>query len=100
MDGFFRFMVGNSAKNLFEGVIFLFVTHPFDVGDRVFIDGQNLIVKELGILTTVFQRFDGQILYSPNAVLATKPITNIRRSSNITQTIELQIDLDVGLRSL
>jgi small-conductance mechanosensitive channel len=31
------FMVGNSAKNMFEGIIFLFITHPFDVGDRVFI---------------------------------------------------------------
>lgn len=88
-------MIGNSAKNLFEGVIFLFVTHPYDVGDRVFIDGQNLIVKELGILTTVFQKSDGQVLYSPNAVLVGKPITNIRRSGNIMQVVEIQVDLDV-----
>ena len=26
------FVFGNAAKNLFEGVLFLFSQHPFDVG--------------------------------------------------------------------
>ena len=33
------FMFGNSFKTLFEGIIFNFVVHPFDVGDRCVIDG-------------------------------------------------------------
>lgn len=76
------FVFGNSARNMFEGIIFLFVTHPYDVGDRVFIDNNNYIVKELGILYTVLEKWDGQVIYSPNSVLATKDITNVRRSPN------------------
>ena len=31
------FIFGNSIKNTYESVIFLFVVHPFDVGDGVYI---------------------------------------------------------------
>lgn len=31
----FTFVFGNSIKTLFESVIFLFVVHPFDVGDLI-----------------------------------------------------------------
>lgn len=33
------FVFGNTCKNVFESIIFLFVIHPFDVGDRCEIDG-------------------------------------------------------------
>lgn len=33
------FVFGNICKNVFESVVFLFVTHPFDVGDRLVVDG-------------------------------------------------------------
>ncbi|ESR41236.1 Mechanosensitive ion channel protein [Citrus sinensis] len=33
------FMFGNTARTCFEAIIFVFVTHPFDVGDRCLIDG-------------------------------------------------------------
>ena len=33
------FMFDNTAKTAFEAIIFLFVMHPFDVGDRCVVDG-------------------------------------------------------------
>lgn len=33
------FVFGNTCKTIFESIIFLFVIHPFDVGDRCEIDG-------------------------------------------------------------
>lgn len=33
------FMFGNASKTVFEGIIFVFVMHPFDVGDRCVVDG-------------------------------------------------------------
>lgn len=33
------FIFGNTLKTVFEAIIFLFVVHPFDVGDRCEIDG-------------------------------------------------------------
>lgn len=33
------FVFGNTCKTVFEAIVFLFVMHPFDVGDRCEIDG-------------------------------------------------------------
>ena len=39
------FIFGNTCKNTFEAIIFLFVVHPFDVGDRCVIDGNQVILN-------------------------------------------------------
>lgn len=33
----FAFVFGNSIRNVFESVVFLFVVHPFDVGDALLV---------------------------------------------------------------
>lgn len=33
------FIFGNTLKTVFEAIVFVFVYHPFDVGDRCLIDG-------------------------------------------------------------
>ena len=33
------FLFGNTAKTVFEAIIFVFVMHPFAVGDRFVVDG-------------------------------------------------------------
>jgi small-conductance mechanosensitive channel len=37
------FVFGNTAKTIFEAIIFVFVMHPFDVGDRCVIDGVQVV---------------------------------------------------------
>ncbi|KAI8381304.1 uncharacterized protein BYT42DRAFT_613094 [Radiomyces spectabilis] len=86
------FVFGNTAKNTFESILFVFVTHPYDAGDYVLIDGQYLLVHNLGLMGTVFIRADGQMVYAPTTVLMTKLITNVRRSGDMGETITLTID--------
>jgi len=91
------FMFGSSAKTLFESTVFLFVTHPYDVGDRVDIavsdtNKLKLIVQDMGLLTTTFRTIDGKEYYAPNAVLATKFIHNVRRSGNQTDQLLINVD--------
>ncbi|KAJ3300126.1 hypothetical protein HK104_004046, partial [Borealophlyctis nickersoniae] len=86
------FVFGGAAKMMFECLLFLFLTHPYDSGDRVIIDGQTLIVENVGVLSTVFKRVDGQIIYAPNSLISTKLIHNIRRSGDQSETIELHFD--------
>ncbi|KAI3991219.1 hypothetical protein MKX01_022440 [Papaver californicum] len=71
------FIFGNTCKTMFEAIIFLFVMHPFDVGDRCETDGVQMIIEEMNILTTVFLRFDDQKITYPNTVLATMSIESI-----------------------
>ncbi|WOG81483.1 hypothetical protein DCAR_0100632 [Daucus carota subsp. sativus] len=86
------FLFGNTCKTIFEAIIFVFVMHPFDVGDRCVIDGVQMIVEEMNILTTVFLRYDMEKIYYPNSILATKPISNFYRSPDMGDSLEFCID--------
>lgn len=86
------FMFGNTCKTIFEAIVFVFVMHPFDVGDRCVIDGVQMIVEEMNILTTVFLRYDNEKIYYPNSVLSTKPISNFYRSPDMGDSLEFSID--------
>lgn len=41
------FMFGNTCKNIFEAIVFIFVTHPFDVGDLIVVDGVQVTKTSL-----------------------------------------------------
>jgi small-conductance mechanosensitive channel len=57
------FAFGGVLKNMVEACIFLFITHPYDVGDRVEIDGIAYFVVEFGITTTILKKWDGREIY-------------------------------------
>ncbi|PKI38312.1 hypothetical protein CRG98_041297 [Punica granatum] len=75
-------------NTVFEAIIFLFVMHPFDVGDRVEVDQVQMVVEEMNILTTVFLRYDNQKIVYPNSTLSTKAIGNYNRSPDMGDAIE------------
>jgi small-conductance mechanosensitive channel len=95
------FFFKDVAKSTFESIIFLLIIHPFDIGDRVFIKldttdnkaggdcTDNLLVVEMNLMSTVFERWDGVKIYVPNSVLSTKPIYNIRRSGPTTDLLRM-----------
>ncbi|CEP08414.1 hypothetical protein [Parasitella parasitica] len=91
------FVFGTSAKDAFEAIIFVFVTHPFDSGDRVFIQGENWVVHNRmhPLVSNVYcsfnSKWDGSIVYAKNSVLTTQYIINVRRSGRTGETVELQI---------
>uniref|UniRef100_A0A5B7B7G2 Mechanosensitive ion channel protein n=1 Tax=Davidia involucrata TaxID=16924 RepID=A0A5B7B7G2_DAVIN len=91
------FMFQNTCKTIFESIIFVFVMHPFDVGDRCVIDGVQMIVEEMNILSTVFLRYDSEKIYYPNSVLLTKPISNFRRSPDMADTVDFTIDVSTSV---
>ncbi|CAN1305695.1 Mechanosensitive ion channel protein 10 [Linum perenne] len=91
------FMFQNTCKTIFESIIFVFVMHPFDVGDRCVIDDIQMIVEEMNILTTVFLRYDMEKIYYPNSVLISKPISNFRRSPDMGDSVEFTIDVSTSI---
>ncbi|XP_038710124.1 mechanosensitive ion channel protein 10-like isoform X2 [Tripterygium wilfordii] len=91
------FMFGNTVKTVFEAIIFVFIMHPFDVGDRCVIDGVQMVVEEMNILTTVFLRFDNEKIFYPNSVLATKPISNFYRSPEMSDSVEFAVDVSTSI---
>uniref|UniRef100_A0A0D3ARH7 Uncharacterized protein n=1 Tax=Brassica oleracea var. oleracea TaxID=109376 RepID=A0A0D3ARH7_BRAOL len=87
------FIFGNMFNTVFESIIYLFVIHPFDVGDRCEIDGIQMVVEEMNILTTVFLRFDNQKVLYPDSRLWTKSIGNYYRSPDMGDGIEFSIHI-------
>ncbi|CAL5437921.1 unnamed protein product [Camellia sinensis] len=94
------FMFGNTCKTVFEALIFVFVMHPFDVGDRCVIGGVQMVVEEMNILTTIILRYDNEKIFYPNSVLATKPISNFYRSPEMSDTVEFAIDVSTSAASI
>ncbi|GAB4842473.1 hypothetical protein Ancab_012447 [Ancistrocladus abbreviatus] len=87
------YIFSDSCKIFLEGVIFAFVRHSYDVGDRCLIDGIEMEVKHINILTTSFLRISGgeETTY-PNSVLATKTIVNLKGELDPYERIELNLD--------
>ncbi|KAG4907395.1 hypothetical protein JHK86_055879 [Glycine max] len=94
------FVFGNTCKTIFEAIIFLFVMHPFDVGDRCEIDGVQMVVEEMNILTTIFLRYDNQKVIIPNNVLATKAIYNYYRSPDMGDAIEFCLHISTPVEKI
>ncbi|KAF5363319.1 hypothetical protein D9756_000581 [Leucocoprinus leucothites] len=94
------FIFKNSASSAFDAIMFLFVTHPFDTGDRCFIDQENLVVKKVGLFATVFARSDGTETYYFNSQLFLKFITNVRRSGKTFETLPIQVAWRTPLEKL
>ena len=88
-----------TAQEFLQSVIFVFVKHPFDVGDRVSIygntgatlQGDDYFVKEIALLYTEFKKMEGQIVQAPNSYLNTLFILNMRRSGGLAEAIPIVI---------
>ncbi|RYZ31566.1 MAG: mechanosensitive ion channel [Propionibacteriaceae bacterium] len=74
--------------------MFLFVVHPFDVGDRLLIDGELHTVAKIKLSTTVFEQGDGTKVWFPNDKLALGPILNQTRAARARESFEFAMDLD------
>ncbi|KAK6131341.1 hypothetical protein DH2020_034909 [Rehmannia glutinosa] len=94
------FMFGNTCKTTFEAIIFLFVMHPFDVGDRIEVDGVQMVVEEMNVLTTVLLKFDNHKIYYPNSILSTKPIHNYYRSPDMGDAIDFCIHISTSTEKI
>ncbi|XP_074292525.1 mechanosensitive ion channel protein 10-like [Silene latifolia] len=86
------FIFGDTAKGLFQGLIFVYVVHPFDVGDLCLIDGELLEVVRISVWCTTFSNVrtideKHQVIY-PNSVLSQKNVINYKTNFNWTDCIE------------
>ncbi|KAG6510507.1 hypothetical protein ZIOFF_028531 [Zingiber officinale] len=94
------FIFGNTLKMVFEAIIFLFAMHPYDVGDRCEINGVQMCVEEMNILTTIFLRYDNLKVAYPNSILATLPLANFYRSPDMGDSIDFCIHVATPLEKI
>ncbi|KAL2759705.1 hypothetical protein ACRALDRAFT_206202 [Sodiomyces alcalophilus JCM 7366] len=98
------FIFAVTAQEFLGSCIFLFVKHPFDVGDRVDIVGpekQRLVVDKISLLYSVFTRIDKmQVVQVPNIVLNNLWIENVSRSKHMREDITVNISFDTSFEDI
>jgi small-conductance mechanosensitive channel len=88
-----------TAQEFLQSIIFVFVKHPFDVGDRVtvygnvgaLLRGDDYYVTEISLLYTEFKKMEGHIVQAPNSILNTLFILNHRRSGQLADPFTLRM---------
>lgn len=87
----FGLVFADALKEIYYSFIFLLVKHPYDIGDRVVIEGCEYIVEELNLFSSIFIDINGRVVYMANSRLFPLKIYNIRRSGNQYDEIEIKI---------
>jgi len=86
------FIFGNTIRNLFESMLFLFVEHPYDIGDWVEVDGKSYEVVKISLMNTTFHASGKIRAVIPNASLIPKEIRNLSRIDNHLEIMTIQVD--------
>lgn len=95
------FVFASTAQEFLGSCIFLFVKHPYDVGDHCEINNISLQVHQISLFFTIFKRIDNlKIIQIPNSVLNTLWIENTTRSKAMKEQIELFISFDTPLEDI
>ena len=76
-------LIGGSLAEVLTSIIFLFIKHPYDVGDRISVGDKTYTVKEMRLLSTIFLDSNGCQVQAPNTWMNTQLIHNIRRSPQV-----------------
>ncbi|KAI0001284.1 Mechanosensitive ion channel-domain-containing protein [Russula compacta] len=96
-------LIGSSLHDILTCTIFLFVLHPFDVGDRIDVggkDSQVYTVKEIRLLSTVFLDGHGTYVQVSNTTLSTLFIQNIRRSPKMSESFTFDVDYSTTFKQI
>ena len=92
------FVFGNGMRQLFENVVFLFVRHPFDIGDLVRIDDKKYVVDNIHLYyleaTDVHQGVGVNI---PLHRLLDADVINKSRSKTLWDCVEFTVDMSCDI---
>jgi hypothetical protein len=95
------FVFATTAQEILGSCIFLFVKHPYDIGDRVDITTEQLIVEHIALLYTVFKRVsNGKTVQIPNIVLNSLWVENITRSKAMREQVSVFCAFDTSFEDV
>ncbi|EAQ87007.1 hypothetical protein CHGG_08260 [Chaetomium globosum CBS 148.51] len=90
------FVFAVTTQEFLGSCIFLFVKHPYDVGDRVDITGpekEQLIVEKISLLYTLTSQV-------PNIVLNNAWVENVTRSKAMKEVIDVNVAFDTSFEDI
>ncbi|KAF1812813.1 hypothetical protein P152DRAFT_396145 [Eremomyces bilateralis CBS 781.70] len=95
------FVFATTCQEVLGSCIFLFVKHPYDIGDRVDISKEFLIVERISLLYTEFKSVTtSKCVQIPNIVLNSLWVENITRSKAMREPISISVSFDTSFEDL
>ena len=95
------FVFATTAQEILGSCIFLFVKHPYDIGDRVDITSEQLTVEHIALLYTVFKRVsNGKTVQIPNILLNGLWVENITRSKSMREQVSVFCAFDTSFEDI
>ncbi|KAK5125693.1 hypothetical protein LTR85_011967 [Meristemomyces frigidus] len=98
------FVFSATCQEVLGSCIFVFVKHPFDVGDRVDLGLEQFVVEHISLLFTVFRRISGahvgRSVQIPNVVLNSLWVENVSRSKAMSEQLEIDVSFDTSFDDL
>jgi mechanosensitive ion channel protein 4/5/6/7/8/9/10 len=89
------YAIGGSVSLMFQALMFIVLYSPYEVGDRVVIEGvqsdSSMIVTDITVTTTTFELGSGKKVIMANQVLMSKNIVNFRRSTSVSVTVKFGV---------
>jgi len=89
----FALAAQDTIKNLFGSMVLL-ADRPFEVGDRINVDGHDGTVETVGLRSTRVRTLTGHLVTIPNGELANKSIENISKRPHIRRIFNITITYD------
>jgi small-conductance mechanosensitive channel len=91
------FVFSVTAQEVLGSCIFLFVKHPFDIGDRVEVSDKPFIVDRISLLFTVFRNVtDHRVTQVPNNILNSLWVDNFTRANAMHEQLTIPVAFDTS----
>jgi len=82
-----------TIKNFFGSLVIL-ADKPFELGDRIVVDGHDGPVEAVGFRSTKLRTLEGHLVTIPNGELANRTIQNIGKRPSIRRLVDIAITYD------
>lgn len=95
------FVFSTTAQEVLGSCIFLFVKHPFDIGDRIDILDKSYVVERISLLFSVFRTVgDHRMTQVPNNILNSLWVDNFTRANAMHEQLTVPVSFDTSFAEI
>ena len=89
----------SSGKDVVPGLLLMYYK-PFEIGDKIQLDGDTYTIQEFGLVQTELRTPDGLFIDIPNSKLISATVVNLSRSKKQVVQAKLTLDPKISLERI
>ena len=95
----FALAAKDAVSNLFGGFI-IFSDKPFNINDRIILNGYEGYVREIGLRSTKLETLNGRIVTMPNSNVTDNPVLNVSKEKGRKIKTHLGLTYDTSVEKM